>query len=139
MWSGLPCCCVAVCISRVCKCNCAWSSTQCTPSRPSPARTHPTTLTHAPTHLVPGLPCPPAPGPLQSIPDIGDYTIKKQKRFERFAPAPDSLLARAAAENTAAGSAKSIDVNGLASVIGGATPMGGATSTVSDLTAIGEG
>lgn len=82
----------------------------------------------------------------ESIPEIGDYTIKKQRRMERFAPVPDSLLARAAAEagaQGAAGAAKSIDPNsGLASVgafSGLATPMGGATSTVSDLTAIGTG
>ncbi len=83
--------------------------------------------------------------PCQAIPDIGDYTIKKQRRFERFAPVPDSLLARAAAEATstsAANAAKSLDpASGLASVgfSGLATPMGGAASTVSDLTAIGEG
>ncbi|GLC38459.1 hypothetical protein PLESTB_001727900 [Pleodorina starrii] len=82
----------------------------------------------------------------EAIPDIGDYTIKKQRRMERFAPVPDSLLARAAAEAAAggaAGAAKSLDPNsGLASVgglSGLATPMGGATSTVSDLTAIGTG
>ncbi len=43
---------------------------------------------------IPG-PCNPS---SQSIPEIGDYTIKKQRRMERFAPVPDSLLARAAAE-----------------------------------------
>ncbi|EFJ46600.1 hypothetical protein VOLCADRAFT_62457 [Volvox carteri f. nagariensis] len=85
----------------------------------------------------------------ESIPEIGDYTIKKQRRMERFAPVPDSLLARAAAEAASASAAggslaKSLDPNsGLASVGGGlnglATPMGGATSTVSDLTAIGTG
>ncbi len=70
----------------------------------------------------------------EAIPDIGDYTIKKQKRFENFAPVPDSLLAKAAA---AADNVTSIDaVDG--SVTGLVTPAGGA-STVSDLTAIGEG
>eukprot|EP00198_Chlamydomonas_reinhardtii_P003302 XP_001692638.1 splicing factor, component of the U4/U6-U5 snRNP complex [Chlamydomonas reinhardtii] len=80
----------------------------------------------------------------ESIPEMGDYTLKKQRRLERFAPVPDSLLARAAADvagGTAAGAAKSLDPSsGLASSLGGlATPMGGAASTVSDLTAIGEG
>ncbi|GIL57404.1 hypothetical protein Vafri_12583 [Volvox africanus] len=82
----------------------------------------------------------------EAIPEIGDYTIKKQRRMERFAPVPDSLLARAAAEASGSGGnlAKSLDPNsGLASVGGAlnglATPMGGATSTVSDLTAIGTG
>ncbi|KAG2489786.1 hypothetical protein HYH03_011736 [Edaphochlamys debaryana] len=80
----------------------------------------------------------------EAIPEIGDYTLKKQKRMEKFAPVPDSLLARAAAEaSTAGGVNKSIDPNsGLASVggLGGIqTPMGGAASTVSDLTAIGTG
>ncbi|GFR44314.1 hypothetical protein Agub_g5438 [Astrephomene gubernaculifera] len=84
----------------------------------------------------------------EAIPDIGDYTLKKPRRMERFAPVPDSLLARAAADAAAAtggaaGSARALDPNsGLASVggLGGlATPMGGAASTVSDLTAIGTG
>ena len=34
----------------------------------------------------------------EAIPEIGDYTIKKTKRFESFAPVPDTLLAKAAAE-----------------------------------------
>ncbi|KAG2447955.1 hypothetical protein HYH02_006984 [Chlamydomonas schloesseri] len=80
----------------------------------------------------------------EAIPEMGDYTLKKQRRMERFAPVPDSLLARAAADvagGTAAGAAKSLDPSsGLASSLGGlATPMGGAASTVSDLTAIGTG
>lgn len=66
----------------------------------------------------------------EAIPDIGDYTIKRQKR-ETFAPAPDSLLA-AAANAGVAGQTTTLDVNGLA------TPMGSATS-VSNLTDIGEG
>ncbi|KXZ45962.1 hypothetical protein GPECTOR_49g546 [Gonium pectorale] len=78
----------------------------------------------------------------EAIPEIGDYTVKK-RRVERFAPVPDSLLARAAAEATGAGGSKqAIDpASGLASVgFGGlTTPLGGATSTVSDLTAIGTG
>lgn len=74
---------------------------------------------------------------LQAIPDIGDYTIKKQKRMVGYAPAPDSLLSRAAAE--AKGAQVTDAANGLATALGGlATPMGGATSTMSDLTAIGE-
>ncbi len=72
--------------------------------------------------------CPPS-APLQweSIPDIGDYTIKKQKHLDRFTPVPDSLLASAAAREA---TATAIDASGLA------TPMGGATT---DLTAIGAG
>ena len=34
----------------------------------------------------------------EAIPEIGDYTIKKTKRFESFVPVPDTLLAKAAAE-----------------------------------------
>ena len=34
----------------------------------------------------------------EAIPEIGDYTIKKQKRMESFVPVPDTLLAKAAAE-----------------------------------------
>ncbi|PSC71481.1 STABILIZED1-like [Micractinium conductrix] len=63
----------------------------------------------------------------ESIPDIGDYTIKKQKHLDRFTPVPDSLLASAAASQA---TASAIDASGLA------TPMGGATT---DLTAIGAG
>jgi hypothetical protein len=65
----------------------------------------------------------------EAIPDIGDYTIKRQKR-ETFAPAPDSLLAAAANAAGAGGSATTLDVNGLA------TPAGSASS-VSNLTDIG--
>lgn len=63
----------------------------------------------------------------EAIPDIGDYTIKKQKHLDRFTPVPDSLLASAAAREA---TATAIDASGLA------TPMGGATT---DLTAIGAG
>ena len=34
----------------------------------------------------------------EAIPEIGDYTIKKTRRFESFVPVPDTLLAKAAAE-----------------------------------------
>ena len=42
-------------------------------------------------------PLTPHPAPLQweAIPDIGDYTVKKQK-LDKFTPVPDSLLAGAA-------------------------------------------
>ena len=30
----------------------------------------------------------------ESIPDIGDYTIKKQKRMQSFVPVPDTLLSK---------------------------------------------
>lgn len=53
--------------------------------------------------------------------------------MQSFAPVPDTLLSRAAAEKQVA---TSIDAAGLP---GFATPMGGANSTVNDLTAIGEG
>ena len=33
-----------------------------------------------------------------SIPEIGDYTVKKRPRMESFVPVPDTLLARAAEE-----------------------------------------
>lgn len=38
----------------------------------------------------------------EAIPEIGDYTIKKQKRMESFVPVPDTLLAKAAAEKVGA-------------------------------------
>ncbi|KAI3436782.1 hypothetical protein D9Q98_006193 [Chlorella vulgaris] len=63
----------------------------------------------------------------ESIPDIGDYTVKKQKHLDRFTPVPDSLLAGAAARDA---TATAIDASGLA------TPMGGITT---DLTAMGAG
>ncbi len=66
----------------------------------------------------------------EAIPDIGDYTIKRQKR-ETYAPAPDSLLAAAASAGASGNTV--LDVNGLA------TPAGGSASSVSNLTDIGEG
>ncbi|KAF8059986.1 STA1 [Scenedesmus sp. PABB004] len=64
----------------------------------------------------------------EGIPDVGDRTIKKRPRFAAFAPAPDSLLSKAA---SASAVDNSIAVDGLA------TPAGGSTNA--DLTAIGEG
>ena len=63
----------------------------------------------------------------EAIPEIGDYSVKKQKRFESFAPPPDSLLAKAIAEKE---TVSHVDPNGLA------TPSG--TRTV-DLNSVGEG
>lgn len=63
----------------------------------------------------------------EAIPDIGDYTIKKQKRFESFTPPPDTLLAKAIAEKE---TVSHIDPNGIA------TPSG--IRTV-DLNSVGEG
>jgi len=71
-----------------------------------------------------------APEEWEGIPEIGDYTIKR-KRQQSFAPVPDTLLSKAAAEKQ---TMKSIDP-----MAGLATPMGGTHSTISDLTAIGEG
>jgi len=68
----------------------------------------------------------------EAIPEIGDYTIKKKNRMQSFVPVPDSLLTKAAAENA---TVKSLDPN----MPGMSTPMGGTHSTISDLTAIGEG
>ena len=34
----------------------------------------------------------------EAIPDIGDYTIKKQRTMQSFVPVPDTLLSRAAQE-----------------------------------------
>lgn len=67
----------------------------------------------------------------EAIPDIGDYTVKKQKRMQQFVPVPDSLLARAAA---ASGTATALDAQAMSA--GMATPSGGLTT---DLTAIGAG
>eukprot|EP00878_Enallax_costatus_P009275 GHUV01009694.1.p1 GENE.GHUV01009694.1~~GHUV01009694.1.p1 ORF type:complete len:699 (+),score=215.34 GHUV01009694.1:365-2461(+) len=63
----------------------------------------------------------------EGIPDVGDRTIKKRPRFATFAPAPDSLLSKAAAATQLEASIQ----DGLA------TPAGSTTN--SDLTAIGEG
>lgn len=59
----------------------------------------------------------------ESIPDIGDYTIKNKKRFQSFAPVPDTLLAGAVG-------------NMETSTDGLQTPAAGTTT---DLTAVGEG
>jgi len=69
----------------------------------------------------------------EAIPDIGDYTIKKRKTMQSFVPVPDTLLSKAAREKEHDSTVKDMSLPGLA------TPMGGANSTVSDLTAIGEG
>lgn len=67
----------------------------------------------------------------ESVPDIGDYTVKKKKRMQQFVPVPDSLLARAAASSE---TVTALDASAMAA--GMATPAGGATT---DLTAIGAG
>lgn len=67
----------------------------------------------------------------EAIPDIGDYTVKKRNTMQSFVPVPDTLLAKAVAEKEM--------VTSIDSSLGGATPLGGTTSTVSDLTAIGQG
>mmetsp|Transcript_33560 Transcript_33560/g.94959 ORF Transcript_33560/g.94959 Transcript_33560/m.94959 type:complete len:924 (+) Transcript_33560:85-2856(+) len=70
----------------------------------------------------------------EAIPEIGDYTIKNQKRMQSFVPVPDTLLAKAAAEKqldtrvTASG----LETPGLSGL---ATPA----SANQDLTAVGEG
>lgn len=61
----------------------------------------------------------------ESIPDVGDRTVKKRPRFAAFAPTPDSLLAKAAAATQMETSV----ADGLA------TPAGSTTNA--DLTAIG--
>jgi pre-mRNA-processing factor 6 len=66
----------------------------------------------------------------EAIPDIGDYTVKKQKHLDRFTPVPDSLLAGAAGRDA---TATAIDAQGPGGL---ETPMGGATT---DLTAMGAG
>eukprot|EP00854_Cymbomonas_tetramitiformis_P014314 gene14314-16926_t len=74
-----------------------------------------------------------------SIPDIGDYTIKNKKRNASFVPVPDTLLAKAAAEKeqVAAIDPKSKLVGGFETPMGLSTPMGNTPMT--DLTAVGEG
>eukprot|EP00803_Ostreobium_quekettii_P004876 evm.model.scf_1630.6 EVM.evm.TU.scf_1630.6 scf_1630:19839-27733(+) len=64
-----------------------------------------------------------------SIPDIGDYTIKKHRRMQSFVPPPDTLLAKAAAEKELV---NKVDP-------GLETPLAGTASTMTDLTAVGEG
>jgi len=61
----------------------------------------------------------------EAIPDIGDYTVKAQKRMQSFVPVPDTLLARAAAEKVLSASIDARDAGD-----------GGAQT---DLTAVGEG
>ncbi|CAG9460105.1 unnamed protein product [Pedinophyceae sp. YPF-701] len=62
-----------------------------------------------------------------AIPEIGDYTIKKQKKFESFAPVSDKLLTGAA--SAAAGATGKVADDGLT------TPAG----TMTNLTAVGQG
>lgn len=62
-----------------------------------------------------------------SIPDIGDYTIKKRPRTS-FAPVPDTLLQKAAAEKET--------VTALDAQAGLSTPASGMTT---NLTSVGEG
>ncbi|KAJ4825870.1 Protein STABILIZED1 [Turnera subulata] len=69
----------------------------------------------------------------ESIPDIGDYSLRnKKKRFESFVPVPDTLLekARQEKEHVTALDPKSRGAGGAE------TPWGGQTT---DLTAVGEG
>ena len=54
------------------------------PYLPCPPTTRPRIHT-----LPPSLPPPLHPPYTQSIPEMGDYTLKKQRRLERFAPVPD--------------------------------------------------
>ena len=63
-----------------------------------------------------------------AIPDVGNTTVKHQKRMQNFAPVPDTLLARAAAEKQLASTLdERVDAQGR----GAATPL-------TDLTALGE-
>ena len=66
-----------------------------------------------------------------AIPDIGDYTIKNKKRFDTFAPAPDTLLQKALAEKQVATQLGGGEAGGS----GLETPAGAST----DLNAVGEG
>eukprot|EP00191_Tetraselmis_sp_GSL018_P019287 CAMPEP_0177592198 /NCGR_PEP_ID=MMETSP0419_2-20121207/8425_1 /TAXON_ID=582737 /ORGANISM="Tetraselmis sp., Strain GSL018" /LENGTH=893 /DNA_ID=CAMNT_0019083035 /DNA_START=192 /DNA_END=2870 /DNA_ORIENTATION=- len=66
----------------------------------------------------------------ESIPEIGDYTIKNKKRMQSFVPVPDTLLAKAAAE-------KQLDTR--ASSNGLETPGLATPAANQDLTAVGEG
>ena len=63
----------------------------------------------------------------ESVPDIGDYTVKKQKR-QQFVPVPDSILARAAAANDT-----------VTALDGATTSLTTAGGTTTDLSAIGAG
>mmetsp|Transcript_7194 Transcript_7194/g.44640 ORF Transcript_7194/g.44640 Transcript_7194/m.44640 type:complete len:1061 (-) Transcript_7194:4167-7349(-) len=69
-----------------------------------------------------------------AIPDVGDYTVKKQK-LEKFAPPPDTLLARAAAEKA---SLAQLDPAVLKATVGG-REEGESASASADLTSVAEG
>eukprot|EP00894_Picocystis_sp_ML_P001951 jgi/Pico_ML_1/52468/g3169.t1 len=69
-----------------------------------------------------------------AIPDVGDYTVKKQK-LEKFAPPPDTLLARAAAEKA---SLAQLDPDVLRAT-GSGRNESGAPSASADLTSVAEG
>eukprot|EP00879_Flechtneria_rotunda_P002532 GHRR01002730.1.p1 GENE.GHRR01002730.1~~GHRR01002730.1.p1 ORF type:complete len:774 (+),score=274.42 GHRR01002730.1:968-3289(+) len=64
----------------------------------------------------------------EGIPDVGDRTVKKRPRFQGYAPAPDSLLSKAAA---------ALQTDTTISAADGLVTPG--TQTTADLTAIGEG
>lgn len=76
-----------------------------------------------------------------AIPDIGDTTVKKQKR-QAYAPPPDSLLAKAAAEKQVASTLDNAlppdpgNNTGPSEATNGAN---GADGAATDLTAVGEG
>ena len=72
-----------------------------------------------------------------AIPEIGDYTIKKQKRFEKFMAVPDTLLAKALAEKETSAALDPRIQSGLMTPAGGGAVGGAATSLV-NLTAVGE-
>ena len=82
----------------------------------------------------------------EAIPEIGDYTIKKAKR-ETWAPVPDTLLAKAAAEMASASTTVVEDGNGSAAggVVGSSSSSSLQDGTASSLapggslTAVGEG
>eukprot|EP00879_Flechtneria_rotunda_P027067 GHRR01028930.1.p1 GENE.GHRR01028930.1~~GHRR01028930.1.p1 ORF type:complete len:206 (+),score=71.97 GHRR01028930.1:968-1585(+) len=62
----------------------------------------------------------------EGIPDVGDRTVKKRPRFQGYAPAPDSLLSKAAA---------ALQTDTTISAADGLVTPG--TQTTADLTAIG--
>eukprot|EP00736_Rhodelphis_marinus_P011035 Rmarinus@m.12531 len=69
-----------------------------------------------------------------SIPDIGDYTVKRKKQ-ERFIPAPDSLLEKARQEQE---SAKSLDARQQTAFGGLETPLSGMATPMADFNQIGQ-
>ena len=73
-----------------------------------------------------------------AIPDIGDYSIKKKKGGREFAPAPDTLLQKAIAENdrNAYDEGGGMDTGNVGVGVGG---VGSNPNKRSDLTAVGEG